>query len=82
MRFGRKKLRQICGARNRRGEPCQCKLLLRGGRCRFHGGLSTGPRTPDGKARSLAALREGWRRWRLQRLRPIPRWSKPDRSPS
>jgi hypothetical protein len=25
------------------------------GRCRMHGGLSTGPRTPKGKARSAAA---------------------------
>lgn len=64
MRFGRKKLRKICGAKNRRGEPCQCKLLLKGGKCKFHGGMSTGPRTPEGKARVLAALRAGWLRWR------------------
>lgn len=30
----------ICGAKNRRGLPCQCKMLFRGGRCKFHGGLS------------------------------------------
>ncbi|WP_328804745.1 HGGxSTG domain-containing protein [Noviherbaspirillum galbum] len=34
----------ICGARNRQGLPCQCKKLYRSGRCRFHGGLSTGPK--------------------------------------
>ena len=28
-------------------------------RCRLHGGLSTGPKTPEGKARCLAVLREG-----------------------
>jgi hypothetical protein len=28
-------------------------------RCHLHGGRSTGPRTPEGKARTLAALREG-----------------------
>jgi hypothetical protein len=28
-------------------------------RCYLHGGRSTGPRTPEGKARSLAAAREG-----------------------
>ncbi len=27
------------------------------GRCRFHGGASTGPRTPEGLARSKAARR-------------------------
>jgi len=31
-------------------------------RCRFHGGKSTGPRTPEGKAASLAARLEGRRR--------------------
>jgi len=30
-----------CGARNRRGSPCQCPAM-RNGRCRLHGGLSTG----------------------------------------
>jgi hypothetical protein len=63
MRFGRRKLTKTCGAKNRRGEPCQCKLLLKGGRCKFHGGMSTGPKTAAGKARTLAALLTGKRRW-------------------
>lgn len=50
------RLKQICGARNRLGTPCQCKQLFRGGRCRYHGGLSTGPRTPAGKARAFQNL--------------------------
>ena len=62
MKFGRRKLREICGAKNRRGLPCQCKLLLRGGRCKYHGGMSTGPRTPEGRKRALEALRKGWLR--------------------
>jgi hypothetical protein len=33
------------------------------GRCRFHGGLSTGPRSPEGKARVVAAMVEGRRAW-------------------
>jgi hypothetical protein len=44
-----------CGARTRRGTPCQCKALKtkRGAwRCRLHGGLSTGPRTAEGASRS------------------------------
>jgi hypothetical protein len=32
-------------------------------RCRLHGGLSTGARTPEGKAIALAAMREGRRQW-------------------
>ena len=32
-------------------------------RCKFHGGLSTGPKTPEGKARVIAAMIAGRRRW-------------------
>lgn len=49
-----------CGARCKRsGQPCKARALANG-RCRFHGGLSTGPKTPEGKARALANLR--WNR--------------------
>ena len=43
-------LRQVrhCGAQNRRGLPCRCPAM-RNGRCRLHGGLSTGPRTANGR---------------------------------
>lgn len=45
-------LRVICGAkRHRDGEPCRAKSEPGKRRCRFHGGRSTGPRTPEGKAR-------------------------------
>jgi hypothetical protein len=37
-----------CGAKNRRGLPCQCPCVHGRRRCRLHGGLSTGPRTPEG----------------------------------
>ena len=36
-----------CGARTRRGTPCQAPAMTNG-RCRMHGGKSTGPRTPEG----------------------------------
>ena len=55
--------KSICGARNRRGLPCG-KPPLPNGRCRFHGGLSTGPRTPEGLARSRRAT---WRHGRRSR---------------
>lgn len=44
--------RLICGARTRFGTPCKRRDLYRSGRCRLHGGLSTGPRSQAGKARS------------------------------
>lgn len=44
-----------CGAKTRRGTPCRCKAL-QNGRCKYHGGLSTGPKTAAGKARSAANL--------------------------
>jgi hypothetical protein len=43
-----------CGARNRRGTPCKRIDINRGGRCKFHGGHSTGPRTAAGKAAAAA----------------------------
>jgi hypothetical protein len=36
-----------CGARNRRGGACGSPAMANG-RCRLHGGLSTGPRTAEG----------------------------------
>ena len=40
-----------CGARTRAGTPCKLTSIYRNGRCKLHGGLSTGPTTPEGKAR-------------------------------
>ncbi len=57
MKFRYKK-RKICGARNRKGNPCACKMLYRNGRCKYHGGLSTGPKTPEGRARALLNLKQ------------------------
>lgn len=52
-------LRVPCRAkRHRDGKPCQAKSEPGKRRCRFHGGRSTGPRTPEGKARALANLRQ------------------------
>jgi transcriptional regulator with XRE-family HTH domain len=50
-----------CGARTRKGLPCK-RPAYPNGRCRNHGGLSTGARTPEGKARCMAALRRRWAR--------------------
>ena len=57
-----RKAARICGARKKTGERCRCKALHRGSKCKFHGGLSTGAKTPEGKERAIAAMRAGWAR--------------------
>jgi hypothetical protein len=44
-----------CGARNRRGTSCACPAM-QNGRCRLHGGLSTGPKTAAGIERIRRAV--------------------------
>lgn len=47
----------VCGAQGRRkGTPCQCKEIFRNGRCKWHGGASTGPKSAEGKNRSAHNL--------------------------
>jgi hypothetical protein len=48
--------RPRCGARTRKGEPCCAPVVWPKGyrpekRCRTHGGLSTGPKTAEGRER-------------------------------
>jgi hypothetical protein len=45
-----------------RGPRCRA-WGMENGRCRVHGGASTGPKSPEGKARVVAAMVEGRRRW-------------------
>lgn len=47
-----------CGAKTRKGTSCLCKAMANG-RCKLHGGMSTGPRTVKGKRRALANLKGG-----------------------
>jgi transcriptional regulator with XRE-family HTH domain len=61
----RARLRVTCGAKTtRKGTPCRNKSEPGRKRCKFHGGRSTGPRTPEGKARIAEAQRARWARWR------------------
>ena len=59
-----KALRQICGARTRRGTLCQAPLVRDRARCRRHGGLSTGPVTEEGKRKISDSQRARWKEWR------------------
>jgi hypothetical protein len=43
---------EVCGAKNRRGTPCQRAPATGKKRCKLHGGASTGPKTARGKARA------------------------------
>jgi len=51
----------LCGAKTRQGTPCKAHAIWstrsrRYTRCRNHGGLSTGPRTPEGMERIRQAV--------------------------
>ena len=47
-----------CGAYARTtGNPCQAKALTNG-RCKNHGGMSTGPKTPEGRQAISQATRQ------------------------
>ncbi len=48
-------MRNYCLAKTRSGTKCQKPPVKGKSRCRLHGGLSTGPRTTEGKARIAAA---------------------------
>ena len=59
----------LCGAKTRSGKPCAKHLMNEKRRCRLHGGLSTDPKTAEGKARIAAAqLKHGrYVNWREKR---------------
>ena len=46
-----KALRPCCGAKTRKGGACQARAAEGKERCRLHGGLSTGAKTAEGRAR-------------------------------
>jgi DNA-binding XRE family transcriptional regulator len=56
--------RQPCQAMTRKGQPCRMKSEAGRRRCKFHGGLSTGPKTAEGRARIAEAQRRRWARHR------------------
>lgn len=48
-----------CGAKTRKGTLCRAPAMPNG-RCRMHGGASTGPRSPEGRAKcGLSNLKHG-----------------------
>lgn len=59
-----------CNAKTRKGTPCRCKSEPGKLRCKFHGGMSTGARTPEGRERIAEVQRRRWARWRAARDLP------------
>ena len=55
---------QRCGARTRKGTPCKAKALPGKTRCKFHGGMSTGPKTAEGRQKIADAQRRRWAAYR------------------
>ncbi|WP_368041118.1 HGGxSTG domain-containing protein [Leisingera sp. ANG59] len=49
-----------CGARTRKDTACRSRPIPGKARCRFHGGLSTGPKTQAGRNRIADAQRRRW----------------------
>jgi hypothetical protein len=59
-RFGPDWPGQRCGAKTRQGTGCKRPANKKNGRCRLHGGASTGAKTSEGRERiSEANLRHG-----------------------
>jgi hypothetical protein len=63
-RFRLRPSARLCGSRLSRGRGhCRAMAITGKSRCRWHGGRSTGPKTADGKARSVAAMVAGRQAW-------------------
>jgi hypothetical protein len=62
---------RCCAQARSTGKPRPAPGTGRGGRCRRHGGASTGPRTADGLERLRKEIRQRWRRWCIKRGLPV-----------
>ena len=80
-----RKHRPFCGAKTRKGAPCQAKVYwpyewdAPAKKCRMHGGLSTGPTKAEGMERLAKSAKKNMKRvWRERRegTRPMPQMRK------
>ncbi|MEQ1956417.1 HGGxSTG domain-containing protein [Mesorhizobium sp. CN2-181] len=58
----RKPQRARCGAKTRSGGECRMAVISGKHRCRMHGGLSSGPKTAEGRSRIAEAQKRRWQR--------------------
>ena len=56
-----------CEAKTRKGTPCQRPAKLPVGRCRLHGGASTGPKTKEGLKRLAESKTKHGRYTKIER---------------
>ena len=61
--------RVVCGAKTRKGTPCKHKSEPGKRRCKFHGGMSTGARTPEGLKAISEAQKRRWAQFRKEQGR-------------
>lgn len=61
---GKPRSKVRCGAIKKTGEPCRAPVVPGKKRCKFHGGLSTGPRTEAGRQAVANAQRQRAAAWR------------------
>jgi hypothetical protein len=69
-----------CNARLKSDPAKRCRKPVVAGRnrCRLHGGLSTGPRTAEGIARGIEAMRAGYGPWlEARRAAGLPTFGRP-----
>ncbi len=62
-----RRMRPLCGAQTRTEGRCKVRVEPGKRRCRFHGGMSTGPKTAEGRARIAEAQRRRRAAWRAKR---------------
>ena len=56
--------KNVCGARRVYGRGICFAKPMANGRCKFHGGCSTGAKTAEGRARQSEGMKRYWRKWR------------------
>lgn len=55
-----------CGAKTRKGTPCERKPVPGRERCLNHGGCSTGPKTQAGRQRIAEAQKKRWAEFKVK----------------
>jgi len=64
------KRRVRCCAKTRKGTPCKNMSEPGKQRCKFHGGMSTGPKSFEGKEKIAEAQRKRWAEYRKRNCEP------------
>ena len=71
---------RCCAHSRANGRPCVAKAM-KNGRCKNHGGASTGPKTQEGRDLIAAANRRRWQAWRAANGREVKATGNPAQDP-